>query len=51
MWTDPSTGDTRTQAGMQLYRAERGKLAETWLSLRTQRTTCFSIAANMLSYR
>ncbi|AGA28264.1 nuclear transport factor 2 family protein [Singulisphaera acidiphila] len=33
MWTDPSTGETRTQAGMQLYRVEGGKLAETWLSL------------------
>lgn len=33
MWTDPSTGETRTRAGMQLYRIEGGKLAETWLSL------------------
>jgi hypothetical protein len=33
MWTDPSTGERRTQAGMQLYRVEGGKLAETWLSL------------------
>ncbi len=33
MWTDPSTGETRTRAGMQTYRAEGGKLAETWLSL------------------
>ena len=33
MWTDPSTGETRTQAGMQLYRVEGGKLAETWLAL------------------
>jgi SnoaL-like polyketide cyclase len=33
MSTDPSTGETRTQAGMQLNRVEGGKLAETWLSL------------------
>jgi len=32
-WTDPSTGEARTQAGMQIYRVEGGKLAETWLSL------------------
>jgi hypothetical protein len=28
MWTDPSTGETRTRAGMQVYRIEGGKLAE-----------------------
>lgn len=33
LWTDPSTGETRTRAGMQTYRVEGGKLAETWLSL------------------
>jgi hypothetical protein len=32
-WTDPSTGETRTRAGMQLYRVGGGKLAETWLPL------------------
>jgi hypothetical protein len=32
-WTDASTGETRTRAGMQLYRIEAGKLAETWLTL------------------
>jgi hypothetical protein len=32
-WTDPSTSETRTRAGMQLYRVEGGKLAETWLTL------------------
>jgi hypothetical protein len=32
-WTDASTGEARTRAGMQLYRIERGKLAETWLTL------------------
>lgn len=30
-FTDPKTGETRTQAGMQVYRIEGGKLAETWL--------------------
>jgi hypothetical protein len=33
MCTDPSTGETRTRASMQLYRIEAGKLAETWLTL------------------
>jgi hypothetical protein len=33
MWTDTSSGETRTRAGMQLYRIEAGKLAETWLTL------------------
>ena len=32
-WTHLSTSETRTRAGMQLYRVEAGKLAETWLSL------------------
>jgi hypothetical protein len=30
-WTDSATDETRTRAGMQLYRIEDGKLAETWL--------------------
>ena len=30
-WTDPTTNETRTRAGMQVYRIEAGKLAETWL--------------------
>jgi hypothetical protein len=30
-WTDASNGETRTRAGMQVYRIEGGKLAETWL--------------------
>jgi hypothetical protein len=30
-WTDSNTGETRTRAGMQVYRIEGGKLAETWL--------------------
>jgi hypothetical protein len=32
-WTDPATAEPRTQAGMQSYRIEHGKLAETWISL------------------
>jgi hypothetical protein len=32
-WTDPKTGETRTHAGIQVYRTEYGKLAETWLML------------------
>jgi predicted SnoaL-like aldol condensation-catalyzing enzyme len=32
-WTDPKTGEKRTRAGMQVYRIEDGKLAETWLVL------------------
>lgn len=32
-WTDLSTGETQTRAGMQLYRIEADKLAETWLTL------------------
>jgi hypothetical protein len=32
-WSDPKTGESRTRAGMQSYRIEAGKLAETWLSL------------------
>ena len=32
-WTDTKTGESRTRAGMQLYRIEANKLAETWLML------------------
>jgi hypothetical protein len=32
-WTDPKTGEPRSRAGMQSYRIEGGKLAETWLTL------------------
>ncbi len=32
-WTDPKAGEKRTRAGMQVYRIEDGKLAETWLML------------------
>ena len=31
--TDPRTGEARSRAGMQSYRVEAGKLAETWLML------------------
>jgi hypothetical protein len=30
-WTDSNTAETRTRAGMQVYRIEAEKLAETWL--------------------
>jgi hypothetical protein len=33
MWDDAKTGEKCTRAGMQLYRIEGGKLAETWLTL------------------
>jgi SnoaL-like domain len=32
-WPDPKTGEPRSRAGMQSYRIEGGKLAETWLVL------------------
>lgn len=32
-WRDPNTGEPTTQAGMQSYRIEGGKLAETWIVL------------------
>jgi hypothetical protein len=32
-WADAKTGETRTRAGMQIYRIDAGKLAETWLML------------------
>jgi hypothetical protein len=32
-WPDPKTGEPRSRAGMQSYRIEAGKLAETWLTL------------------
>jgi hypothetical protein len=32
-WADASSGETRTRAGMQVYRIEEGKLVETWLTL------------------
>jgi len=33
-WIDPKTGEPRSRAGMQSYRFEAGKLAETWIALR-----------------
>ena len=30
-WTDPKSYEVRTRAGMQSYRIEDGKLAETWV--------------------
>ncbi|NVD39005.1 ester cyclase [Ensifer sp. HO-A22] len=32
-WTDVATGEPRNRAGIQSYRIEDGKLAETWLSM------------------
>jgi len=32
-WTDPKTSEARSRAGIQAYRIEGGKLAETWLML------------------
>jgi hypothetical protein len=32
-WLDRKTGEPRSRAGMQSYRIEAGKLAETWLAL------------------
>jgi hypothetical protein len=33
VWEDASTGERRSRAGMQSFRIEGGKLAETWLSV------------------
>jgi hypothetical protein len=33
-WPDPKTGETQSRAGMQSYRIEDGKLAETWITMR-----------------
>jgi SnoaL-like domain len=33
-WSDPKTDEPRSRAGMQSYRIEGGKLAETWITLR-----------------
>lgn len=33
VWRDAASGERRSRAGMQAYRIEGGKLAETWLSL------------------
>jgi hypothetical protein len=32
-WTDPASGEKRRRAGMQSYRTEGGRLAETWIAM------------------
>lgn len=32
-WTDLKTGEPRSRAGLQSYRIEEGKLAETWIAM------------------
>jgi hypothetical protein len=32
-WSDTKTGEPRSRAGLQSYRIEDGKLAETWIAL------------------
>lgn len=32
-WTDPASGIAMSRAGLQAYRIEAGKLAETWVTL------------------
>lgn len=32
-WTDQASGEVRTRAGLQSYRTEAGRLAETWVIL------------------
>lgn len=32
-WTDLESGEVRTRAGLQSYRIEAGRLAETWVTL------------------
>lgn len=32
-WPDPATGEKFSRAGMQSYRIEDGKLAETWITM------------------
>ena len=33
VWPDPASGERRSRAGMQSYRIEAGKLAETWITM------------------
>ncbi|TAJ96146.1 MAG: nuclear transport factor 2 family protein [Reyranella sp.] len=33
VWNDAATGEKCSRAGLQSYRVERGKLAETWIAL------------------
>jgi hypothetical protein len=39
VWPDPATGERRSRAGIQSYRIEGGKLAETWIALLPLDTT------------
>jgi hypothetical protein len=39
VWPDPASGEQRSRAGMQSYRIEDGKLAETWITLLALGTT------------
>jgi hypothetical protein len=39
VWPDPKTGEHCSRAGMQSYRVEGGKLAETWITLLPLGTT------------
>lgn len=32
-WSSPANGETQSRAGMQSYRIENGKLAETWITM------------------
>jgi len=32
-WIDPKSGEPQSRAGMQLYRIEDGRLAETWIAM------------------
>lgn len=32
-WTDAASGEIRTRAGLQAYRIDNGRLAETWVTL------------------
>jgi hypothetical protein len=38
-WPDPKSGEPRSRAGMQSYRIEDGKLAETWIALQPPGST------------
>jgi hypothetical protein len=44
-WTDTKTGERRSRAGMQSYRVEDGKLAETWLSMQPLGSVWSDVAA------
>lgn len=33
VWPEPATGGTHSRAGMQSYRIDAGKLAETWIAM------------------